>query len=84
MTQLARYWNCDGQPRFYHHTGAVSNYYGLREALSEYAAEGSHQVSVNRYGHNVEYCKSFMSFHRIRFDKKDSSFKKKKTCYWTF
>jgi len=37
MTQLARYWNCDGQPRFYHHTGAVSNYYGLREALSEYA-----------------------------------------------
>ena len=44
MTQLARYWNCDGQPRFYHHTGAVSNYYGLREALSEYAAEGSHEV----------------------------------------
>ena len=37
MTQLARYWNCDGQPRFYHHTGAVSNYYGLREALSEYS-----------------------------------------------
>ena len=35
--KLARYWNCDGQPRFYHHTGAVSNYYGLREALSEYA-----------------------------------------------
>ena len=46
MTQLARYWNCDGQPRFYHHTGAVSNYYGLREALSEYAAEESHQVRL--------------------------------------
>jgi len=49
MTQLARYWNCDGQPRFYHHTGAVSNYYGLREALSEYAAEESHQAVWDRH-----------------------------------
>jgi len=33
---LARYWNCDGQPRFYHHTGAVSTFFALREALAEY------------------------------------------------
>lgn len=38
VTVLARYWNADGQPRFYHHTGAVSNLYALREALAEYCA----------------------------------------------
>jgi len=37
-TVLGRYWNVDGQPRFYHHTGAVSNLFALREALAEYCA----------------------------------------------
>jgi len=31
---LGRYWNVDNQPRFYHHTGAVTNIIALREALS--------------------------------------------------
>ncbi|CBY06885.1 unnamed protein product [Oikopleura dioica] len=31
---LGRYWNVDNQPRFYHHTGAVTNIFALREALS--------------------------------------------------
>merc|ERR1712130_7879 len=35
---LARYWNADGAPRFYHHTGAVTNLFALREALAEYCA----------------------------------------------
>jgi alanine-glyoxylate transaminase/serine-glyoxylate transaminase/serine-pyruvate transaminase len=38
MNILGRYWNVDGQPRFYHHTGAVSGLFALREALAEFAA----------------------------------------------
>ncbi|CAG5102996.1 Oidioi.mRNA.OKI2018_I69.chr1.g566.t1.cds [Oikopleura dioica] len=36
---LGRYWNVDAQPRFYHHTGAVTNIFALREALSFISSE---------------------------------------------
>jgi alanine-glyoxylate transaminase/serine-glyoxylate transaminase/serine-pyruvate transaminase len=40
LSMLARYWGWEGAPRFYHHTGAVSSYYALREALAVVGEEG--------------------------------------------
>lgn len=40
MGWLSNYWGCDGQPRRYHHTAPVSNFYALREGLAILAEEG--------------------------------------------
>lgn len=40
MVQLANYWGCDGQPRRYHHTGAIVSVYQLREGLRIVAKKG--------------------------------------------
>ncbi|KAK3912012.1 Serine--pyruvate aminotransferase, mitochondrial [Frankliniella fusca] len=40
IMQLGDYWGCFGNPRKYHHTGPVSLFFALREALAILAAEG--------------------------------------------
>lgn len=41
LTMIARYWQWkQGEPRFYHHTGAVSTYFALRECLAVVGEEG--------------------------------------------
>lgn len=37
---LGDYWGCFGRPRRYHHTGPVSLFFALREALALLAEEG--------------------------------------------
>jgi len=37
---LGDYWGCFGNPRFYHHTGCATLFYGLREALAMAVEEG--------------------------------------------
>uniref|UniRef100_A0A0G4HNM7 alanine--glyoxylate transaminase n=1 Tax=Chromera velia CCMP2878 TaxID=1169474 RepID=A0A0G4HNM7_9ALVE len=37
--EIARYWGVEGRARFYHHTGPVSLFYALREALAVLAEE---------------------------------------------
>ncbi|XP_033096342.1 serine--pyruvate aminotransferase-like [Anneissia japonica] len=34
MNELGNYWGADDQPRRYHHTGPISNFYTLREGLA--------------------------------------------------
>jgi alanine-glyoxylate transaminase / serine-glyoxylate transaminase / serine-pyruvate transaminase len=41
ISLIARYWQwTPGEPRFYHHTGAVSTYFAVREALAVVGEEG--------------------------------------------
>jgi len=40
LNMLGEYWNFQGNPRWYHHTGMVTNIYTLREALSLIQEEG--------------------------------------------
>ncbi|CAK0786663.1 hypothetical protein CVIRNUC_009877 [Coccomyxa viridis] len=39
LNLILDYWGCFGK-RFYHHTGMISNWYGIREALAIASAEG--------------------------------------------
>lgn len=40
IMQLGDYWGCFGNPRKYHHTGPITLFYALREALAILASEG--------------------------------------------
>ncbi|KAM8953869.1 alanine--glyoxylate aminotransferase [Pelodytes ibericus] len=40
LTWLSNYWGCDGKPRIYHHTGPITNFFTLREALAVLAEKG--------------------------------------------
>ncbi|CAL5222062.1 g4362 [Coccomyxa viridis] len=40
LNMILDYWGCFGPKRFYHHTGMVSNWYGIREALGIASEEG--------------------------------------------
>ncbi|XP_063058075.1 alanine--glyoxylate and serine--pyruvate aminotransferase a [Engraulis encrasicolus] len=57
MSWLANYWGCDGKARMYHHTGPVSGFFGLREALAILAETGL-ENSWKRHREVAEY------FHR--------------------
>ena len=40
LNLLGEYWGFEDNPRWYHHTGMVTNMYTLREALSILQDEG--------------------------------------------
>ena len=44
LNLLGKYWGFGDKPRWYHHTGMVTNMYTLREALSILQEEGLHEA----------------------------------------
>uniref|UniRef100_A0A336MEC3 Alanine--glyoxylate aminotransferase n=1 Tax=Culicoides sonorensis TaxID=179676 RepID=A0A336MEC3_CULSO len=60
VLQLGDYWGCFGNPRFYHHTGCATLFYGLREALAIACEQGleslikRHVECSNRFQRGIE------------------------------
>uniref|UniRef100_A0A8C4ZEE6 Alanine--glyoxylate aminotransferase n=1 Tax=Gadus morhua TaxID=8049 RepID=A0A8C4ZEE6_GADMO len=73
LAWLANYWGCDDKPaRTYHHTGPVSAFYSLREALRMLAEEGLEE-SWERHRTVAEYFHSGLEDMGLKLFVKDKS-----------
>ncbi|CAH3120841.1 unnamed protein product [Pocillopora meandrina] len=72
IKELGNYWGCDEGPRRYHHTGAVSLVYALRESLAQLAEEGL-ENSWKRHHNTIEHLWAGLEEMGLRMFVKDKA-----------